>query len=81
MSNPLGFFLPFFLPFVLAATRSLTLGIQAPSKFGSRTMVPAEKEYEILKLLAFCLLGSLVVLNLMIRFPDWGATIAEYNQF
>jgi hypothetical protein len=77
MSNPLVLF----LPFILAATRSLALGIQSPSKLGNRTMVPAEKEYEFLTLVAFCLLGSLAVLNLMVRFPDFGAVIAEYNQF
>jgi hypothetical protein len=72
MSNPLGFF----LPLILVATRSLTLGIRSPSKLGSRTMVSAEKEYEVLTLVAFRLLGSLVALNLMVRFPDCGAVRA-----
>jgi hypothetical protein len=70
-----------FLPFILAATRFLTLGTQAPGKLGNRTVVPVEKEYEFLTLVAFCLLGSLVALNVMVRFPDFGTVIAEYNQF
>ena len=70
-----------FLPFILAATRSLTLGARAPGKLGNRTVTPAEKEYEFLALVTFCLLGSLVVLNVMVRFPNCGTVIAEYNQF
>jgi hypothetical protein len=31
--------------------------------------------------LAFSLIGLLVVLNLMFRFPEFGAVIAQYNQF
>jgi hypothetical protein len=30
---------------------------------------------------AFCLIGLLLALNLMLRFPDMGAVIAQYNQF
>jgi hypothetical protein len=67
-------YLPFLLlPFVFAATRSLTLGV--PS------IVPAEKEYEFLTVVIFSLLGLLVALSLMVRFPDLGAVIGEYNQF
>ncbi len=77
MSSPL---VPI-LPFILAATRSLRLGTQPPSERRNRTMLPAEKEYEFLILVAFCLLGSLVAIYLMVRFPDFGTVIAEYNQF
>jgi hypothetical protein len=31
--------------------------------------------------LAFSLIGLLIALNLMFRFPDYGAIIAQYNQF
>jgi hypothetical protein len=30
---------------------------------------------------AFCLIGLLLALNLMFRFPEFGAVIAQYNQF
>jgi hypothetical protein len=30
---------------------------------------------------AFSLFGLLVALNLILRFPDFGAVIAQYNQF
>jgi hypothetical protein len=29
----------------------------------------------------FCTIGLLVTLNLILRFPDLGAIIAQYNQF
>jgi len=77
MSNPLVLI----LPFVLAATRSLTLGIQSPSRLESRPTIPAELEYKFLTIITFCLLGLLVALSLMVRFPDFGTVIAEYNQF
>ncbi len=31
--------------------------------------------------LAFSVIGLLVALNLMFRFPEYGAIIAQYNQF
>lgn len=30
---------------------------------------------------AFCLIGLLVTLNLMLFFPDLGVLVAQYNQF
>jgi hypothetical protein len=69
------------LPFVLAATRSLRLGIQSPIRLKSRPTIPAEVEYEFLAVAIFCLIGLLVVLNLIFRFPDFGVLIVEYNQF
>jgi hypothetical protein len=32
-------------------------------------------------IVAFCLIGLLLALNLMLRFPDFGAVIEQYNQF
>jgi hypothetical protein len=69
------------VPIILAATRSLTFGIRPPSRLKSHPIVPAEKEYEFLTVVAFCLFGLLVALNLMVCFPDLGAVVSEYNQF
>jgi len=68
------------LPFVLAATR-LAFGIRPPSKYGVQPRIPAETENKALPVVIFCLTGLLITLGLMIRFPDLGAVIAEYNQF
>jgi hypothetical protein len=32
-------------------------------------------------LIAFSLIGLLLALNIMLRFPEIGALVAEYNQF
>jgi len=32
-------------------------------------------------IVAFCLIGLLLSLNLILRFPDFGAVIEQYNQF
>ncbi|MGD0147697.1 MAG: hypothetical protein ABSB77_03845 [Xanthobacteraceae bacterium] len=32
-------------------------------------------------IIVFCLLGLLLTLNLILRFPDLGALIEQYNQF
>ena len=32
-------------------------------------------------IVAFCLLGLLLTLSLMLRFPDLGAVIEQYNRF
>ena len=31
--------------------------------------------------IAFCLIGFLLTLNFILRFPDFGAVIEQYNQF
>jgi hypothetical protein len=77
MSNPL---IPV-LPCVVAAARSLALGVRWPTNSESQSIISAEAEYEFLKALAFFLLSSWVMLNLMIQFPGLGAVISEYNQF
>jgi hypothetical protein len=77
MNSPLGLI----LPFILAATRSFTLGIQSSTRLRSRPIIPAETECEVLTVVTFCLIGLLVAFNLMVRFPDLGMVIAEYNQF
>jgi hypothetical protein len=32
-------------------------------------------------IVAFCLLGLLLMFSLMLRYPDFGAVIEQYNQF
>jgi hypothetical protein len=66
------------LPMALAASRSLALGIQSSSV---RPMMPAETESQGLLIIIFCLIGLLMTLSFMIMFPNFGAVIAEYNQF
>jgi hypothetical protein len=36
---------------------------------------------DVQSIVAFCLIGLLLTLNVMFRFPDLGALIAQYNQF
>jgi hypothetical protein len=36
---------------------------------------------DLLAVVAFCLVGLLLALNLILRFPDFGAVIEQYNQF
>jgi hypothetical protein len=77
MRDPLLLLLPVFL----AATRSLAFAIQWPSKDGLRPTISAATEYQVLLVVIFCLTGLLVTLALMVRFPNFGAEIAELNQF
>ena len=46
------------------------------SRFKARA---ASSDFQLV--LAFSLIGLLVALNLMFRFPEYGAIIAQYNQF
>jgi len=36
---------------------------------------------DLLAVIAFCLIGVLLALNMILRFPDFGAVIEQYNQF
>lgn len=36
---------------------------------------------DLTAVMLFCAIGLLAALNLMLRFPDFGAIIAQYNQF
>lgn len=69
------------LPLAVAATRSIAFGIQWPNSEDRRSTISTETEYQALVIVIFCLTGLLATLSLMIRFPDLGALIAEYNQF
>jgi hypothetical protein len=68
-------------PFVLAAARSLTLGTRSPSNPESPPIISAEEEHRFLKIVILIFLCSWGALNLMMRFPDVGTLIANYNQF
>jgi hypothetical protein len=36
---------------------------------------------DFLTIVAFCVIGLLVTVNVILRFPDFGALIEQYNQF
>ncbi len=36
---------------------------------------------DLLTVVTFCLVGLLLSLNFILRFPDFGAVIEQYNQF
>jgi hypothetical protein len=44
-------------------------------------IVAALENPDFLAVVAFCLIGLLVALNLILRFPVFGAVIEQYNQF
>ena len=44
-------------------------------------LVTAIANPDLHAVVAFCLIGFLVALNLILRFPDFGAVIEQYNQF
>jgi hypothetical protein len=69
------------LPFVLAATRSLALGVQPRSGSATHRGLSAEIEFEFLTVIAFSLVGLWLTISFMIRFPDIGLVIQQYNQF
>jgi hypothetical protein len=41
----------------------------------------AARDSEMTAVAIFCAIGLLVVFNVMLRFPDFGAIIAQYNQY
>jgi uncharacterized membrane protein YdfJ with MMPL/SSD domain len=72
---------------VLSATRLLRfLGnptnrqAEKPGTEWSR-LVTAIANPDLHAVVAFCLIGVLLALNLILRFPDFGAVIEQYNQF
>jgi hypothetical protein len=44
-------------------------------------LAAAVKDPSLIAIVTFCVIGLLITLNLMFRFPDLGALIAQYNQF
>jgi hypothetical protein len=69
------------LPFVLAATRSLALGVQPRPHSAGRRGVSAETEFAFLTVVAFSLAGLWLTIKFMMRFPELGLLIQQYNQF
>jgi hypothetical protein len=43
--------------------------------------IAAINNTELLVIIAICTLCLLITLNFMLRFPDFGAVIEQYNQF
>jgi len=65
--------------------------LQALGRAKSKYVHPAEElrqrilaavtNPDLQAVVAFCLIGLLLTLNVMFRFPDLGAIIAQYSQF
>lgn len=78
------------VPAVLAAL-SLTSAFQSPTNPANRRTQETEIAWsrftaaitnlDLQVVVAFCLIGLLLTLNLIFRFPNMGAVIAQYNQF
>jgi hypothetical protein len=78
------------VPAVFAAL-SLTSAFQSPTKPTDRPSsvtkatwlqaVAAIMTADLNAVVVFCLIGLLLALNLILRFPDFGAVIEQYNQF
>jgi hypothetical protein len=72
---------------VLSATRAVQLLIGPANRRTQRTetewsqLVMAITNPDLHAVIAFCLIGLLISLNLILRFPDFGAVIEQYNQF
>ena len=72
---------------VLSATRLLEFLINPTNRQAEKTgtewsrLVTAIANPDLHAVVAFCLIGFLLALNLILRFPDFGAVIEQYNQF
>jgi hypothetical protein len=47
----------------------------------SKSSKAASEKSDLFIVFAFSVIGLLVTLNLILRFPDFGAMIAQYNRF
>jgi hypothetical protein len=56
------------------------LGAKKATSAWSR-LAAAVKDPSLIAIVSFCVIGLLITLNLILRFPDLGALIAVYNQF
>jgi hypothetical protein len=55
-----------------------------PDKVAQRRrlgLIAAVSNPDFLAIALFCVIGLLVALNLMFRFPAFGAVVEQYNQF
>jgi len=60
------------VPLITRATRS-------PAKHDSRKVETSGANLNVV--VALCVIGFLLTLYCILRFPDFGAVIAQYNQF
>jgi len=58
-----------------------TLSELHSKKSALRSWLSAAKNSDLAAVAIFCAIGLLVMFNVMLRFPDFGALIAQYNQF
>jgi hypothetical protein len=58
-----------------------TQGNPADRSFITWKTVAALTDPDLIAIVAFCVLGLLVALNVILRFPDLGALIEQYNRF
>lgn len=71
----------------LSAARLLELLINPANRQAEKTatewfrLVTAIANPDLHGVVAFCLIGFLLALNLILRFPDFGTVIEQYNQF
>jgi hypothetical protein len=60
-------------------------GIPAPTRVGAtgtwQRVLAAIAEPNFLTIVAFCTIGLLLTLDVMLRFPDFGSLMESYNQF
>jgi hypothetical protein len=72
---------------VLSATRLLQFMVNPTNRQAEKTgtewprLITAIANPDLHAVVAFCLIGFLLALNLILRFPDFGAVIEQYNQF
>jgi uncharacterized membrane protein YdfJ with MMPL/SSD domain len=72
---------------VLSAARLLELLINPTNRQAEKTATEWSRLFtaitnpDLHAVVAFCLIGFLLALNLILRFPDFGAVIEQYNQF
>ncbi len=55
--------------------------VTGAAKIAWRRTVAAIASPDLLAIVAFCVIGFLLALNFILRFPDFGAVIQQYNQF
>jgi hypothetical protein len=58
-----------------------TLSELRAKKSAASSWFSAAKDSDLAAVVIFCAIGLLVMFNVMLRFPDLGAIIAQYNQF
>jgi hypothetical protein len=52
---------------------------QSPAKHGSREVETSGSNLHVV--VAVCVIGFLLMIYCILRFPEFGAVIAQYNQF